>query len=75
MDLKELQGRYPRYKIIYDPKPDCRYCHGKGEVRKGSRGELTSPCICTCVHHDFAEMAQDILNKMAREFREGLKNG
>lgn len=69
MNRIELKAKYPRFKVIYDPIPGCRHCHGTGELRSVSGH--TRPCTCVCIAHDLAELVQDTLNKMAREFREG----
>jgi hypothetical protein len=71
MTKEELQVKYPRHKVIYDPIANCRHCHGKGEMM--SIGGKARPCVCVCIHHDVAEQIQDVFNRYAQELREDIE--
>jgi hypothetical protein len=49
MNLTQLLKKYPQFKdyMYNDPKPDCYWCHGKGECDT-EHGVLP----CTCVFRD-----------------------
>jgi len=50
MNLAKLLKKYPQYKdhMYNNPKPDCFWCHGKGEYDSGEHGVLP----CTCIFQD-----------------------
>ena len=56
MTTEERLAKYPT--SHYDPKPDCKSCHGKGErsITMPSDGRVVvSCCICIFVDHEFSE--------------------
>jgi hypothetical protein len=61
-----LQGKYPKHKIKYSPKPDCKHCKGTGE-RQVVAG--TTLCMCTCVDHKIAEIAMDTLSDTVKKLQ------
>lgn len=64
--LKSLREKYGFSGGNYEPKPDCKFCHGTGErqTRLGLRF-----CICLFVEPDFSDVAGETLAATARKLR------
>lgn len=73
MDLAQLRNKYPKDIMIlmFEPIPDCRYCHGTGEARTKHPKYPVRPCICVSVDHSVAEMFQDTINSVCAKERNG----
>lgn len=67
MNANEIRTKYPTYRVKHDPKPDCKFCHGMGEVRTGYPSIPMRPCLCTVMDHAYAEMVQETLNAQSKD--------
>jgi hypothetical protein len=80
--LNRLKAKYPHYKIISEPDPECG-CKGAGE-RRVKPSEFwpegrDTPCLCICLSGQsrapcvkaFGEAAK----KVAAEFRASMNSG
>lgn len=74
--LGDLKKKYPdRPSMKFDPKPDCKYCHGTGERKTTNKDYPITVCICVYVDHGVCEEMQDALNKVAREETKKIEQG
>jgi hypothetical protein len=60
MNLTQLLKKYPQYigNMHNDPKEDCAYCSGKGEVKTEEHGTLP----CACIFRDHVEIPSKVTN-------------
>ena len=72
MTLAELQAKYPQFTTAkYEPRAECRYCGGRGEVT--ARSGRQRICVCVCVRSlEAAYMVQEAMNNVARAFHRGI---
>ncbi|MFA5035693.1 MAG: hypothetical protein WC479_00760 [Candidatus Izemoplasmatales bacterium] len=69
MTKDEIQEKFPQWEVIYEPNPDCKWCHGTGVKKTANKDHPERPCVCTCIMHEFADIAQEAFNRMAQENR------
>ena len=76
MNYEELKQKYPE--IHHAPRAGCKYCGGSGEkithLKKCEFFEardVTTPCICLFVDHEYVEEIQSALNETIQKIKRG----
>ncbi|MFA5036436.1 MAG: hypothetical protein WC479_04600 [Candidatus Izemoplasmatales bacterium] len=69
MTKDEIQAKFPKWKVIYEPNPDCKWCQGTGIKQTSSQVNPERPCVCVCIMHEFADIAQEAFNRMAKDYK------
>lgn len=68
--LSALQAKYPAWKIVSPPDPQCG-CRGDGEIT--TKSGRTQPCLCVCLSDiagwSRADMVREVGNAARRVAR------
>lgn len=70
MTRDEIQAKFPKWKVIYEPNPNCKWCNGEGVKRTYNKEHPERPCVCVCIMPEVADIAQEAFNRMAQEYRQ-----
>jgi hypothetical protein len=73
MTKDEIQKKFPKYTIYYEPNPNCKWCNGEGVVKTGGTIVAERPCVCVCIDPIVADSVQEAFNNSAREFQRELE--
>lgn len=67
--LERLKQKYPTWKVLSEPDPDCRCNDGEITTRSGR----TQPCLCVCLSEIKNWSRADFCKEVSKAARNALK--
>lgn len=70
--LEALRQKYGFEGGSYEPKSNCKFCHGTGERKTKSVLRPVTFCCCLFIEHSMSDFAGDSLAKLAADLKQEL---